>query len=105
MILVRMVFQTQWGKSQDVAEEFKQGMEWMRRITGHTGRIRILTDLSGPFNHVVQEIEVESLAEWERRRVALFSNPEFQQGQANSELSFESGYVEFFTIEAISDAP
>jgi hypothetical protein len=103
MILVRMVFQTQWGKSQEVAEEFKQSMEWMRSITGHTGRVRILTDLSGAFNRVVQEIEYESLAEAERARAALFSSSEFQQRQMDSPLPLESGYTEFFTIEATSD--
>ena len=103
MILVRMVFQTEWGKSQAVAEEFKQGLEWIQRATGNTGQVRILTDLTGAFNRVVQEIEVESLAEWERGRAALFSDPEFQQRQAASALPFESGYVEFFTIEASSN--
>ena len=103
MILVRMVFQTQWGKSQEVAEQFKQGMEMIQRVHGKAGQIRILTDLSGTFNRVVQEIEVESLAVWEQSRTAIFSDPEFQELQANSPIPFESGYVEFFTIEATSD--
>jgi hypothetical protein len=72
----------------------------MRRITGSTGRVRILTDLSGPFNTVVEEIEVASLADWERQRAALFADPEFQQSQAVSDLPFESGRMEFYTIEA-----
>lgn len=100
MILVRLVFQSKWGKAQQVVDEFKQNAEMMRRMINPTGRARILTDLSGPFHTVVQEIEVESLAEWERLRAAMFSNPEFQQMQAGSEPPFESGRAEFYTIEA-----
>lgn len=107
MILARMVFQCRWGKSGEVAREFVENMEMVRRLFG--GRIRILTDLSGGFHRVVQEIEVESLAELEQGRAALFSSPEFQQRQAQmmeeyglSEPPFESGYVEFFTIEGES---
>ncbi|MCB0193467.1 MAG: hypothetical protein KDJ65_16080 [Anaerolineae bacterium] len=100
MILVRMVFQVKWGKVHEVVNEFKQIEEMMRRVTGSNLRVRILTDLSGPFNTVVQEIEVESLAEWERQRATLFSDPEFQQRQAVSEQPFEAGSIEFYTIEA-----
>lgn len=100
MILVRIVFQTKWGRAQEVVDGFGQDAEMMRRIAGPNVRGRILTDLSGPFHTVVQEIEVESLAEWERLRTAMFSDPEFQQTQANSDLPFESGSLEFYTIEA-----
>ena len=62
-------------------------------------RVRILTDLSGLFDTVVQEMEVESLAEWERLRAEIFSNPDFQQSQASGELPFESGRTKFYTIE------
>lgn len=55
---------------------FKGFAEIMRRESG--GRARILTDLSGPSNTVVQEIEVESLAAWERQRAEVFSRPDFQ---------------------------
>jgi len=104
MILVRIVFQTKWGRAQEVVDEFKQSEAMMRRVTGSNGRVRILTDLSGPFHTVVQEIEVESLAEWERQRAAMFSDPEFQQRQASSDLPFESGRLEFYTIEATFEA-
>ena len=100
MILVRFVFQTKWGKAQQVVDSFKQDAEMMRRIVGPNMRSRLLTDLSGPFHTVVQEIEVASLAEWERIRSAVFSNPEFKQSQASTEALIESGRTEFYTIEA-----
>ncbi len=100
MILVRQVFETEWGKSQAVVEMFKQGAELVRRNIGTTARVRILTDLSGPYNIVVQEIEVESLAEWERTRAAIFADPEWQQMTSSGPPPFRSGHAEFYTIES-----
>ena len=99
MIMVRMVFQAKWGNAQKVVDEFKENAEMMQRITGPEVRGRILTDLSGPFDTVVQELEVESLAEWERIRTTMFNNPELQEAQASGENPFESGLTEFYTIE------
>lgn len=100
MILVRLVFQAKWGRAGDVVDQFKQNVELMRRIQGSDVRVRILTDLSGSFDTVVQEMEVESLAEWERIRAATFASEEFQQMQADRENPFESGRTEFYTLEA-----
>jgi hypothetical protein len=100
VILVRLVFQTKWGKAQDVVDDYKQNADLMRQIVGPDVQLRILTDLSGPFHTVVQELEVGSLAEWERVRAAIFSNPQFRQLQARAESPFESGRAEFYTVEA-----
>jgi hypothetical protein len=100
MILVRLVFQAKWGSAGEVVDQFKQNAEIMGRILGSDVRTRILTDLSGPFDTVVQEMEVESLAEWERLRAAMFSTPEFQDLQESGESPFTSGRTEFYTIEA-----
>ena len=97
MILVRHVFQTKWGKAHEVVEAFKKSEEIMGE---KYGRFRILTDLSGPFHTIIQEIEVESLAEWEQNRAEIFSNPEFQKVQAGMVDVFESGRAEFYTIES-----
>jgi len=100
MILVRLVFQAKWGKAGAVANEFKRNAEMMKKMFGPDVRVRILTDLSGPFDTVVQELEVESLAAWERIRAAMFANPEVQELQERGESPFESGRTEFYTIEA-----
>ena len=71
----------------------------MGGFIGPDVRVRYLTDLSGPFDTVVQEIEVESLAQWEKLREKLFSNPEFQEAQEAMEVPFTSGRSEFYTIE------
>ena len=78
MILVRFVFQVKWGRAQEVVNQTDRMAPIMRRIYGSKARqARVLTDLSGPFNTVVQEVEVESLAEWEQIRARLFADPEF----------------------------
>ena len=100
MILVRMVFQAKWGKAGAVAASFQENAETMRRVIGPNVPVRILTDLTGPFDTVVQEMTFESLAEWERIRTGMFSNPEMQQMSDNSESPFKSGQMEVYTIEA-----
>jgi len=47
---------------------------------------------------LVQEIEVESLEQWQRQTQELFSNPEWQAMSARMPDVFESGRTEFYTI-------
>ena len=100
MIVVRFVFQAKFGKAGEVVEGFKEGAEMMRRVAGPNAKVRLLTDLSGPFDTVVQEVELESLAEWEQLRAKIFSDSEFQEAQAASEIPLTSGRTEFYTLEA-----
>ena len=72
----------------------------MRRIAGSNTKVRLLTGLSGPFDTVVQEVELESLAEWEQLRAKIFSDSEFQEAQEAGESPFTSGRAEFYTLEA-----
>ena len=99
MILVRMVFQVKFGKMDQVLT----GMAKMRSITASMGlhSPRILTDLGGPMFTFVQEIEVESLDQWQRQNQELFSNPEWQAATASMPDVFESGRTEFYTIHDV----
>jgi hypothetical protein len=100
MVLVRFVFQTEWGKAHEVAARMVEFQQTAQKEFGdEVGRWRILTDLSGPFHTVVQEVEVESLAEWERNWGRMFAHPKFQEMQAEMEGLFVSGRTEFYTIE------
>ncbi len=99
MILVRQVFQTQVGRSQEVAAMIMQGVAEFSRTAGPHVHGRVLTDLSGPFGTVVLELEVESLAEWERLRAAMSADPKGQQGSSSATPAFTGGYQEFYTIE------
>lgn len=100
MILVRFVCQAKFGKASDVVAGFKRSNEIARTVAGPNVRVRLLTDLSGAFDTVVQELELESLAEWERLRAVIFSNPEVQEAEASLPDVIVSGQTEYYTIEA-----
>ena len=100
MIVIRLVMNVKMGNSvEEVVEGAKRNAEMLQETVGSDIKMRILTDLSGPFNTVVQEMEMESLAAWEKFRAMLFSNPEFREQQANSPMPFEGGSTEFYTLE------
>ena len=99
MIVVRMVFQAKWGKSNEVVEEFAKMEPMMRRFVGPKAKIRVLTDLSGSFHTVVQEVELESLAKWEQVRAAMFASPEMAEMPADMAMPFDGGRTEFYTLE------
>jgi hypothetical protein len=99
MILVRIVCQAKFGKSGDVVTGFKQSAEIVRTLVGPNVRSRLLTDLSGSFDTVIEELELESLAEWERLRAVIFSNPEVQAAEAGLPDIIVSGQTEYYTIE------
>jgi hypothetical protein len=48
----------------------------------------------------VQEVEMESLAEWEKVRARMFSDPEVQESMDMGESPILSGRTEFYTLEA-----
>ena len=100
MIVVRFVMQTQPGKAQEMVNRFKEGADMMRRIAGPNAKVRLMTDLSGPFDTVIQEIDLESLAEWEQLRVKIFTDPEFIEAQDMSDSPYVTGRTEFYTLEA-----
>jgi hypothetical protein len=97
MVLVRLIFQAKFGKAGEVANQFKAGTRQIGEMYG--GRSRVLTDLSGQFDTVVLEIEVENLAQWERNRPQAFASPEFRDSFARTADMIQSGKAEFYTIE------
>lgn len=98
MILVRNIFQANFGKAGELAKEFKAVLGPISE--GYRGKVRIMTDLSGHFDTVVMEIEIESLAMWERNRAEMFSRSEFSEEFARTAALIEGGKAQFFTIES-----
>jgi hypothetical protein len=72
----------------------------MMKESGTPRRWRVLTDLSGSFDTVVQEVEVESLAEWEKFRIKLFELTAFRDSMAVVSELVVSGHNELWTVEA-----
>ena len=96
MILVRDVFQAKYGKGGDLVALMKEARTtWLAEYASG----RILTDASGQFFTVVTEIEVESLADWEKRGQEVFALPEFGGWFSRMTELVESGRREFYNIE------
>lgn len=100
MIVVRTVFQASFGHGGELAAQFGDVNRAMMEELGVQRRWRVLTDLSGPFDTVVLEVEVENLAEWEQARPRLFASQSFQESMARTQGLVVSGRNELYTVEA-----
>jgi hypothetical protein len=100
MILVRNIFQAKYGKGGELA---KQSVAMMQSMGAESGTWRVLSDLtSGPFDTIVAEFEVPSLAEWERIRAEMFANPSPDDSMNQMDELIVSGRAELYTIEGQS---
>ena len=102
MILHRIIFQAKLGQAAQLVAGLKQAQQNMLEINPNTRiqRSRLLTDLSGPFDTVVFELEYASLAEAETDRQSLFASAQFHEEQARGIEFIVSGHQEFYTIDA-----
>ena len=92
MILIRDIFQAKFGQAGEMVELMKQNP-----MPGMRGRV--LTDLSGPYDTVVIEAEVESIDEYYRRLREMFDQEPNEAMRAMGDM-IVSGRREIFTIEA-----
>lgn len=99
MIIVRYVFQARFGQGDAMVKAYKEVGALIREQLPQVRRSRVLTDLSGPFATIVNELEFESLAAWEASRPAMFSSPVFGELMARTGDTIESGHAEFYTLE------
>ena len=95
MIVVRDTFQAKYGKAGALVALFKE----LRQQWPGQSIDRIFTDASGPFDTVVTEATVESVAAWQQRLAEIFPVPEFGEWFARMQLLVESGHREFYNIE------
>jgi hypothetical protein len=99
MILVRNIFRCRFGKGGEVAGLIIDTKDqW-----GPVGRLpmRVLTDLSGPFDTVVTETVIESIDEYNRLLRERFADAEVARRLAPLGNLVELGWREYFTIEAV----
>ena len=97
MILVRSIFQCEPGRVQEFVERFKAMGERMD-TQDVLKRSRILTDLTGRFDTVVVESEIESMDAYFAMLEASFADQEVWDEPAA--LAYRAGSREFYTIEA-----
>lgn len=106
MILVRTEIQCKWGRTQEVLERTKAGFEQLDGQFDAVKRTRVLTDLSGSFDTVVVESEIESLDAYLAMLKAIFANPEFKAMQAAmaDDHPYQAGKRAYYTIEAVYES-
>ncbi len=74
MIVVRNCFIAKPGHASKLATLFKEAA-----VIAQIPKHRVLTDLTGDFNRVVLEYEVENLSEFEARMKDYFTNEKFRE--------------------------
>lgn len=60
MLIIREVFTAKPGQASKLAKLFKKGF-------GGDPNVRVMTDMAGSYNTVVMEVQVNSLAEFEKQ--------------------------------------
>jgi hypothetical protein len=95
MLLVREVFVAKPGNASKLAKLFKDTMPME-----DAAKMRIMTDVVGPYNTVVMEYETESLSTWEAESKEWDKKvtPEMQQKMAGYTEMYMEGRREVFRI-------
>jgi hypothetical protein len=100
MIVVRTVMHARFGRGGDLAAEMAQTTKSMMAELGTDRRWRVLTDLGGPFDTVVLEVEAESLSEWDQVRPRIFTSRSFRESMPRTQELVMSGRGETWNVEA-----
>jgi hypothetical protein len=96
MYLVRDTFNCKPGMAKELVKKFKQTIPFMEEQ--QLKNVRIMTDVVSNYWTVVLEGEVNSLAEFEKRR-GFTSQPKVQEIMKDYMTLIEGGKREIFQIE------
>ena len=102
MILVRDIFQLQFGATREALALLERGMEIERRYNPRP--TRVLTDLTGEYYTLVIEGEFESLGEMEAILAASFQDPDWRAWYGSFTPLVRSGRREVFRIARVNPA-
>ena len=98
MIVVRNVFQIQFGKAKEAVGMFKEGIGIAARVGGAAKSMRLLTDVTGPFYTLVLEVTHESLSDFERGAATLMGSNEWKAWYPKAVALCTGGYREILTV-------
>jgi hypothetical protein len=93
MFLVRNSFSAKPGQASKLAAQLKA-----MGAVGNLRNLRVLTDLTGDFNHVVMEHEVDSLAVLEEMFKKYSSDPKVREASQGYTDLWTTGSREIFRI-------
>jgi len=96
MYLIRNVFRTKPGMTNELVKKFKQAMPYMKD-TGYLNT-RLMTDVVAGFWTVIMESEVENLSVFENT-AGFTSRPEVKEIMKDYMSLIETGHREIFKIE------
>jgi hypothetical protein len=100
MIMLRIVHQAHVGQGGALAAALIEGNRRIAEALELPGRWRVLTDRTGPWDTVVFEVDLESLAAFDEVRSRIFASPEFGEMMARTQGMVASGSTEFYAVEA-----
>lgn len=99
MLIIREIFTAKPGQAGKLAKLFKKGF-------AHNANTKVMTDMVGPYNTVIVEVQVESLAEWEKQMEDYKSgkpdpnmNPEVAEEMSKYTEMYTHGKREIFKVE------
>ena len=92
MIVVRETFVAKPGMASKLARMVKDA------VGSGPDRVRVLTDLVGPFNTVVLETEVDSMASFEKRMREYGTNQEIRNKMAGYTDLYSEGRREIYQV-------
>ena len=100
MYMVRDVFTCKRGRAPEIADDMKAWQKWLISAGNHTGKV--YADMSGSFDTVVLEFEVESLDEYYVMERGLYIDPYPDTARLTGHLNeaTTSGYREIFEVLA-----
>jgi len=98
MIVVRNVFQLEFGQAKEALSLWKDGMAKATAKGLIPGGVRLLTDVTGPAYTLVAEFTYESLAQFESVTQTAMKDPEWRAWYPKFIPLARSSYREILTI-------
>ncbi|HWB87330.1 MAG TPA: hypothetical protein VG675_24520 [Bryobacteraceae bacterium] len=93
MVIVRNSFIAKPGQAGKLAAQLKEMAK-----AGNLRNVRVMTDLTGDFNHVVMEHEVEAASEFEEMMARYSSDPQAREKAKGYTDLWTTGRRELFRV-------
>jgi hypothetical protein len=93
MLIIRNIFVAKPGQASKMATQLKEAA-----AVAHATKHRILTDLTGEFNRVILEFEVENLAAFEALQKDYAANTAFREKMKGYTDAWLTGHREILQV-------
>ena len=92
MIIIREVFVAKPGQASKLAKMFNSTLE------GSPYKVKVMTDMTGPFNTVVMETELENVGEIEKRMKAMMADTKMRDKMTGYTDMYIKGKREIYQL-------